>query len=75
MTTEASRFEDPVTIRAWSYEVQSRSDSVSPDVFLHQPVAITRSTQRFFGWPVLLVTWLAFGLGKLDCDENRNLKI
>jgi hypothetical protein len=54
------------SIRAWSYEVQSRSDSVSPDVFLHQPVAIARGTQRFFGWPFLLVTWLAFSLGKLD---------
>jgi hypothetical protein len=27
-----------------------------------------------FGRPFLLkVTWLAFGLGKLDCDENRKI--
>jgi hypothetical protein len=26
--------------------------------------------QRFFGWPFLLATWLAFGLGKLDCDRK-----
>jgi hypothetical protein len=25
---------------------------------------------RFFGWPFLLVTWLVFGLGKL---ENRKI--
>jgi hypothetical protein len=31
--------------------------------------------QRFFGWPFLLATWLAFGLGKLDCDaRTENLK-
>ena len=27
---------------------------------------------RFFGWPFLLVTWLAFGLGELDCEISRN---
>jgi hypothetical protein len=27
------------SIRAWPYEVQGRSDSVSLDVFLHRPVA------------------------------------
>ena len=24
-------------------------------------------------WPVFLVTWLPFGLGKLDCGENRKI--
>jgi hypothetical protein len=29
---------------------------------------------RFFGRPFLLkITWLAFGLGRLDCDENRGI--
>jgi hypothetical protein len=32
-----------------------------------------RGTKRFFGWPVFLVTWLPFGLGKLDCGKNRKI--
>jgi hypothetical protein len=35
------------------------------------PVLLALLTPLAAAW---LVTWLAFGLGKLNCDENRNLK-
>jgi len=28
---------------------------------------------RFFGRPFSLIMWLASGLGRLDCDENRKI--
>jgi hypothetical protein len=40
--------------------------------FYTNQFAIARGTQRFFGWPFLLVTWLAFGLGVTRTEISRN---
>jgi hypothetical protein len=29
---------------------------------------------RFFGWPVFLVTWLAFGLGSSRTEKSQEMK-